>query len=164
MYFPYLMMKVFKFILNVHQIHAFVNIYFANDCYHGKSTLIYSLYPANICLGEDMLKTCSIRLQDVFSIKFFYLPKLFKTPWWHFANISLIRLANTSGKCIEDVVKSSWKINNCYSEDVFKRSLGQHFSTCHFRKYQYSKKAFSSFFKRERNFSVSRKFPRYFWT
>ena len=115
-----------------------------------------------------LVKTCWRHVQYVFKTysakKFFIFQNVFKTPWWHFANISLIRLANTSGKCIEDVLKSSWKINNCYSEDVFKRSLGQHFSTCHFRKYQYSKKAFSSFFKRERNFSVSRKFPRYFWT
>ena len=30
--------------------------------------------PANICLGEDVLKMSSRRLQDVFSVAFFCLP------------------------------------------------------------------------------------------
>ena len=35
-------------------------------------------FPANIRLGEDVLKTSSRRLQDVFSVTFFCLPRRFE--------------------------------------------------------------------------------------
>ena len=51
------------------------------------------------------------RLQHVFSIKMFRLPR---------------RLANTSWRRLEDisqdVLKTSWKTKNCYAEDVLKTS------------------------------------------
>ena len=36
---------------------------------------IYTNFPANLRLGEDVLKTSSRRLQDVFSVTFFCLPR-----------------------------------------------------------------------------------------
>ena len=56
---------------------------------HSSSTHNLGNDPANIRLGEDVLKTSSRRLQDVFSVTFFCLPRRLE-------DIIAIRLANTS--------------------------------------------------------------------
>ena len=67
--------------------------------------------PANIRLGEDVLKTPWRRLQDVFSVTFFCLPRRLE-------DIIARRLANTSWRRLEDVLEDE----KCYAEDVFKTS------------------------------------------
>ena len=61
---------------------------------------------ANIRLGEDVLKMSWRRIEDVFSVTFFCLPRRLK-------DIIGRRLANTSWRCLEDVLedvlKTSWR-------------------------------------------------------
>ena len=62
--------------------------------------------PANIRLYENVLKTSSRRLQDVFSVTFFCLPRRLE-------GIIAKRLTNTSwrrlGRRFKDVLKTSWR-------------------------------------------------------
>ena len=72
--------------------------------------------PANIRLGEDVLKTPWSRLEDVFSVTFFCLPRRLE-------DIIARRLANTSWKRLEDVLMTSWKTSWRRLESVLKTSL-----------------------------------------
>ena len=59
-------------------------------------------YPANIRLGEDVLKTSSRRLQcNIFLSS--------KKSWRRLEDIIVRRLANTSWRRLEDVLKRSWE-------------------------------------------------------
>ena len=86
------------------------------------SIIIYNqkisiIIPANIRLGEDVLKTSWKRLEDVFSVIFFCLPRrlenVLKTSWTHNCKTSCKRILNTSWKRLEDVLqdilKTSWR-------------------------------------------------------
>ena len=68
--------------------------------------------PANIHLGEDVLKTSSRRLEDVFSVTFFCQDVL-KRSWRRLEDIIARRLTNTSWRrledVLEDVLKTFWK-------------------------------------------------------
>ena len=61
--------------------------------------------PANICLGEDVLKISWRRLKDLLSVTFFVFQDVFfkKMKNWY-------------------TWKTSWKMKNCFTEDVFKTS------------------------------------------
>ena len=98
--------------------------------------------PANIRLGQDVLKTSWRRLEDVFSVTFFCLPRrlenVLKTSWRHNCKTSCKhvlktswkmswrrledvlgrRIANTSWRRLEDVLEDE----KCYTEDVLKTS------------------------------------------
>ena len=74
--------------------------------------------PANIRLGEDVLKTPWRRLQDVFSVTFFCLPRrlediiarrLANTSWRRLEDILGRLIANTSWRSLEDIFNTSWK-------------------------------------------------------
>ena len=111
------------------------------------SIIIYNqkisiIIPANIRLGEDVLKTSWKRLEDVFSVIFFCLPRrlenVLKTSWTHncktscnrilntswkrLEDIIARRLANTSWTRLEDVLKTSWRRLARHLEDVLKTS------------------------------------------
>ena len=110
--------------------------------YGVKLFYVSTIFPANIRLGEDVLKTFWRRLQDVFSVTFFRLPRRLE-------DIIARRFANTSWRRLEDilqdVLKTSWRHfrktyckyvlktssrrlqevladEKCYAEDVFKTS------------------------------------------
>ena len=75
-----------------------------------------STFPANIRLGENVLKTSSRRLQDVFSVTFFCLPRRLE-------DIIARRLANTSWRRLEDVLKTSWRhFRKTYCKYAYKMS------------------------------------------
>ena len=57
---------------------------------------------------EDVLKTSWKRLEDVSRKRF--------------EDVFGRGLANTSWRRLEDILKTSWKIKNCYAEDVFQTS------------------------------------------
>ena len=78
--------------------------------------------PANIRLSKDVLETSWRRLEDVFSVTFFCLPRrlediiarrLANTSWRRLEDIIARRLTNTSwrrlGRRFEDVLKTSWR-------------------------------------------------------
>ena len=83
------------------------------------------ILPANIRLGEDVLKTSSTRLQDVFSVTFFCLPRRrvdvlktslrpncktsCKTSWKRFEDVLRRRIANTPWRRLEDVFNTFWR-------------------------------------------------------
>ena len=103
-----------------------VYIYSKTNTWHDVNIQSIS-FPENIPLGEDVLKSSWRRLQDVFSVTFFCLPRLLQDIIArHLANTSWRRLAKTSwnyledvlGRCREDVFKMSWKTKKCYAEDV----------------------------------------------
>ena len=77
------------------------------------SMLFNHLNPANIRLGEDVLKTYWRHLQDVFSVTFFCLLRrledVLKTSWRHNCKTSCKHVLKTSWKRLEDVLKRSWK-------------------------------------------------------
>ena len=91
---------------------------------------IYTNFPANIRLGEDVLKTSSRRLQDVFSVTFFCLPRrledALKTSWRHNCNTSCKHVLKTSWRRLEDILgrrtANTLEDEKCYAEDVFKTS------------------------------------------
>ena len=84
------------------------------------SVRIRAPYPANIRLGENVLKTSWRRLEDVFSVKFFCLPRRLE-------DIISRRLANTSwrrlGRRLEDVFKTSLRRLARRLEDVLGRRI-----------------------------------------
>ena len=100
---------------------------------------IYTNFPANIRLGEDVLKISSRRLQCNI---FFVFQNVLKTAWRRLEDIIAIRLANTSwrrlgrrlARRLEDILgrriaNTSWRRledvledEKCYAEDVFKTS------------------------------------------
>ena len=78
---------------------------------------LVSLNPANIRLGEDVLKTAWRRFEDVFSVTFFCLPRhlenVLKTSWRHNSKTSCKHVLKTSwrrlGRYLKDVLKTSWR-------------------------------------------------------
>ena len=89
------------------------------------------LFPANIsCFPR--------RLQDVFSVTLFVFQDLFKTSSRRLQDVFAIRLPEMSSRrlqdvfktclqdvlqlCLQDVFKTSWKTKKCYTEDVFSTS------------------------------------------
>ena len=87
---------------------------------------------ANICSGQDILKTSWKRLEEVFNVTFFFSSK---TYWRRlqvvFETCFRDVFLKKSSRHLEDVfkkksckhvLKKSWKIFNCYTEIVFKTS------------------------------------------
>ena len=86
--------------------------------------------PANIRLGEDVLKTSSRHLQGVFSVTFFLSSKTSwrrlenvlktscKTSWRHFRNTYYKYVLKTTSRRLQEVLEDE----KCYAEDVFKTS------------------------------------------
>ena len=89
--------------------------------------------PANIRLGEDVLKTSWRRLEDVFSVSFFCLPRcledVLKTSWKHNCKTSWRRLQDilgrripiTSWRRLQDVFKTSWKTKSVTLKTAWRR-------------------------------------------
>ena len=77
--------------------------------------LIWRCNPANIRLGEGVLKTSWRRLEDVFSVTFFCLPRRLE-------DIIARRFASTSWRRLEDVFKTSWRrLTRCLEEVLGRR-------------------------------------------
>ena len=98
------------------------------ECYQFYNKFIN---PANICLGEDALKTSWRRLEDVFSVTFFCLPRrlehVLKTSWRHNCKKSCKHVLKTSwrrfARHLEDVLRMSWRrFRKTYWKCVFKTS------------------------------------------
>ena len=117
---------------NIKPLWTYLKYSFSCHRVWGDTQDIIKRNPANIRLGKDVLKTSSRRLQDVFSVTFFCLPRRLE-------DIIARRLANTSWRhnCktpCKHVLKTSWrrfrktycqcvlKDEKCYAEDVFKTS------------------------------------------
>ena len=83
--------------------------------------------PANIRLGQDVLKTSWRRLEDVFSVTFFCLPRrlenVLKTSWRHNCKTSCKHVWKTSWRRLEDVLKTPWKTSWRRLEDVLGRRI-----------------------------------------
>ena len=87
----------------------------------------FSPSPANICLDEDVLKTTWRRLEDVFSVTFFCLPRrlegVLKTSWRRLPrrlqDVLGRRIASTSWRRLEDVLEDE----KCYVEDVVENNV-----------------------------------------
>ena len=90
-------------IIKVLQIHCIIEQ--SGNVFHFNS---YDNSPANICLGEDELKTSGRRFYGVFSLKI----SLFLRPLKDFFKTSSKRIAKTS---LQDVSKKSLKTRNCYA-------------------------------------------------
>ena len=73
--------------------------------------VLFSKTSQTFLVFEDVFKTSSRRLQDVFSVTLFVFQDVFKT--------SSRRVCKTS---CNYVFKTSWKTKKCYTEDVFKTS------------------------------------------
>ena len=76
--------------------------------------------PSKICLGEDVLKMSWRRLEDVFSVAFFFVfQEVFKTSSRHLENI-------TARGLLEYVLNTSWtrleQVWNTSCKDVLKNS------------------------------------------
>ena len=76
----------------------------------------------------------SRRLQDISPRHVFKTSSrhVFKTSWRHLQrnNFSSSKTSSRSfARCLQDVFKTSWKMKNCYAEDVFKTSLIHVFKT-----------------------------------
>ena len=86
------------------------------------------MYPANICLDEDVLKTSFVfvfrrRLQDVFKTNMFALAlRLQKTPSKRLGQHQYIRLGHTSSRRLQDVFKTLQDVFKTSSRNVFKKS------------------------------------------
>ena len=82
--------------------------------------------PANIRVGEDVLKTSSRHLQGFFSVTFFCLPRRLenvlktscKTSWRHFRKTYCKYVLNPTSRRLQEVLEDE----KCYAEDVFKTS------------------------------------------
>ena len=95
-------------------------------CQEGISCSPYNTYSLNQHPNKHFLfsKTSWRRLEDVFSVT----PSIFQDLSWrrpedvfktYLQYVFLKRLQNV----LQDVFKTSWKTNKCYTEDVFKMSL-----------------------------------------
>ena len=92
---------------NIKPLWTYLKYSFSCHRVWGDTQDIIKRNPANIRLGKDVLKTSSRRLQDVFSVTFFCLPRRLE-------DIIARRLANTSWRRFRKtyckyVLKTSWK-------------------------------------------------------
>ena len=100
---------------NIKPLWTYLKYSFSCHRVWGDTQDIIKRNPANIRLGKDVLKTSSRRLQDVFSVTFFCLPRrlediiarrLANTSWRRLEDIIARRLANTSWRRLENVLKT----------------------------------------------------------
>ena len=92
------------------------------------------IYTFRFVCFQDLLKTSSRHAFKTSSIYVFKTSwrHVFKTSWRHLQrnNFSSSKTSSRSfARCLQDVFKTSWKMKNCYAEDVFKTSLIHVFKT-----------------------------------